>query len=307
MAGLGGHEVEHRHRTLWAGLGAAALPALLLALLDAIPPGGPGRLVEGLLLAGTILGAVALCAAAWRLLRQSHLQHIEELRQLRTTAYEAEATVHEQRELLHEMGSTLAGIASAAEVVRTSPGLPALRRLRLERMLEAEVCRLIRLLDGRDSGSGDPTIDVDEVLGTIVLSHQTRGEDVRWSPSGLVAACQADDLAEVLNILLDNAARHAPGAPVAVTVSAEEGMVEIVCADLGPGIPADLRGDLFESGARGLDSPGQGLGLSIARRLLAEQGGALDVLPTSAGATFVASVPEPAFDDGRVDVVAHAS
>jgi signal transduction histidine kinase len=174
-------------------------------------------------------------------------------------------------------------------------------------MVEAEVARLVRLMDHRPAPSDDTRIDVDQVLGTIVLSHQSRGTEVRWNPSGLMASGRADDLAEVVNILLDNAGRHAAGAPVTVTVSASRGLVEIVFSDLGPGVPTDLRARIFECGSRSPHSPGQGLGLSIARRLMAEQGGALDLRPSATGTTFAVLLPEIALDNRTTREIAHAS
>ena len=46
-------------------------------------------------------------------------------------------------------------------------------------------------------------------------------------------------------------------------------------SDRGPGVPVAFRQQIFERGARRLDSPGQGLGLSIARDLVQDLGGSL--------------------------------
>ena len=59
-----------------------------------------------------------------------------------------------ERELLHEVGATLAGITSASRVMRYGEAVPASRRQRLESMLAAELDRLERLMDARVSGSG---------------------------------------------------------------------------------------------------------------------------------------------------------
>jgi signal transduction histidine kinase len=242
-----------------------------------------------------------------RLLRGATSDHQEQVALLRSALVETEVAEHEHRDLLHELGSALAGIASASELIQQEPSLPEPQRRRLERMVEAEVARLVRLMDHRPAPSADTGIDVDDVLATIVLSHQARGADVRWRPCGLRVSGRADDLAEVVNILLDNAGRHAPGAPVTLSASASDGLVEIVCSDLGPGVPAEMRERIFESGCRAPHSPGQGLGLSIARRLMAEQGGALVRRPSAAGATFVVVLPEPDFGNRLNRDVAHAS
>jgi signal transduction histidine kinase len=266
-----------------------------------------GSSAAGAAIVANIFGALVLCATALRLLRRAMYEHQEQVVRLRSELAETEVAVHEQRDLLHELGSTLAGIASASEIIRHGYALPAPRRRRLEGMLEAEVARLVRLLSDRVTPAGNAAIDLDEVLGTIVLSHQTRGTDVRWSPGGLIAAGRADDLAEVVNILLDNTARHAAGTQVTLTVTASDGLVEIACSDLGPGLAAEVAARLFQSGARGPASPGQGLGLSIAKRLMDEQGGSLDLRPSAAGTTFVVRLPELVPDKEMTHVVAHAS
>ena len=266
-----------------------------------------GAVAAGGSIIGNVLGALVLCATAWRLLRETMQEFHEEVLVMHSALHEKAVVVHEQQQLLHELGSTLAGIAAASEIIRDEPQLHAPRRRRLEGMLESEVSRLVRLVGTRPRSRVIEAIDVDAVLGTIVLSHQTRGADVRWRPSGLTAMGSADNLAEAVNILLENAARHAAGAPVTVSAKASEGTVQIVCSDLGPGIPADLRGRLFDTGTRGSDSRGQGLGLSIARRILGEIDGSLVHRHTESGATFVIRIPQRVEARRRSDVIAHAS
>jgi signal transduction histidine kinase len=133
--------------------------------------------------------------------------------------------------------------------------------------------------------------DVDDVVEQLVTSHRERGLDVRWTPGHTLAVGDPDDFAEVLNILLENARRHG-GQMVRVDVSASNGQVEVACSDDGPGVADDVRAQLFTSGVRGQDSPGQGLGLAIARRLMSERGGSLVLADSDhQGATFVARLP----------------
>jgi len=235
-------------------------------------------------------GAMVLCSMTQVLLRRSVLRHQRELRQLQETLAKVRADVLEERELLHEVGSTVAGITTASRVMRHESRLSPQRRARLEQMLEAELARLDRLMSSR-APAATQEFDVDDVVERLVISHQERGLDVRWSPGHVRAFGCPDDLAEVVNILLENARRHG-GDTVWLDVAAEGGDVEITCSDNGPGVPQDVRPHLFTSGVRGPHSPGQGLGLSIAKRLMSERGGDL-VLADShhRGATFVARLP----------------
>ena len=77
---------------------------------------------------------------------------------------------------------------------------------------------------------------------------------------------ERQDLDEMLGNLVENAAKYG-GGRVFVTVRAKGKTVDIEVEDDGPGIPAELRGELFTRGAR-LDTtgkPGTGLGLAIVR------------------------------------------
>jgi signal transduction histidine kinase len=94
-----------------------------------------------------------------------------------------------------------------------------------------------------------------------------------------------------VHALLENAARHAPGAAVEVTVDTTDDQVRIGVSDHGPGIPASLRQRLFERGERREESPGHGLGLHIARRLARQMGGDLWLEPGRRGAGFVMRLP----------------
>ena len=65
-------------------------------------------------------------------------------------------------------------------------------------------------------GGEDRAIWLDDVIEPVVVSHQARGRLVSWQPCGEEAYGNPDELAEVCNILLENAARHGGGGPVTV-------------------------------------------------------------------------------------------
>ena len=245
-----------------------------------------------------LVGAVVLCTMTQSLLRGSVLENQRELRRLQEMLTQVRADVLEERELLHEVGSTVAGITTASRVIRQGPRLSPQHRARLERMLDAELSRLDRLMSARAPAAARE-FDVDDVVEQLVISHQERGLDVLWSPGHVRAVGDPDALAEVVNILLENARRHGDGA-ARIAVSSVDGYVEVACTDNGPGVADEVRPHLFTTGARHPDSPGQGLGLSIAKRLMFERGGSLVLAdsPTS-GATFVARLP--------VSEIAHAA
>lgn len=211
----------------------------------------------------------------------SALQH-----RLATTTAQARA----DRERLHEVKGTIAGIASASRLIHHEPPIPVPRREMLEEMLERESARLQRLLHGAVDGPMG-SVDVDDVLRPLVVARQAQGQRVAWQPSGAHVWTREDDLAVVVNVLLDNAARHASGRGVAVFTRDVDDHVQVVVADSGPGIPEDQRPSVFDPGTRGPDSTGEGIGLYVARRLMLRCGGYLHLDESwLAGAAFVVGI-----------------
>jgi signal transduction histidine kinase len=89
---------------------------------------------------------------------------------------------------------------------------------------------------------------------------------------------ERQDLDEMLGNLVENAAKYG-GGRVFVTVKPNGRNVDIEVEDDGPGIPAELRGQLFSRGAR-LDTtgkPGTGLGLAIVRDVAEIYGGSISL------------------------------
>lgn len=157
--------------------------------------------------------------------------------------------------------------------------------------MDAEMDRLQRLLN--DEAPGEPTaVDLDTTIQPIVAMHRARGYPVRWSPSGLQAIGRPDDVAEVLNVLLENAAQHAPHAGASIAATRVGDIIEIAVSDTGPGVEQGVLTKIFEWGERGSRSKGSGIGLNIAREITVSLGGYLThVASSGAGATFVLGLP----------------
>jgi signal transduction histidine kinase len=113
-------------------------------------------------------------------------------------------------------------------------------------------------------------------------------------PAPAVAAIRGDLELALLNLLL-NAAEASEGRTGRVTVLAHsvEGAVELVIEDDGLGVPEALRSRLFEPFVTiRTDGTALGLGLFVARHLLAKGGGELRYEPANAGSRFVVRLPE---------------
>jgi signal transduction histidine kinase len=81
-------------------------------------------------------------------------------------------------------------------------------------------------------------------------------------PADLYARIDADDLAEALGNLIENAAQHA-STRVAVTGNREHDAIVLTVSDDGPGIPKTRREAALRRGER-LDASGSGSGLGLA-------------------------------------------
>ncbi|WP_152041637.1 sensor histidine kinase [Salinigranum salinum] len=82
-------------------------------------------------------------------------------------------------------------------------------------------------------------------------------------------------LPSVFANLLSNAVRHndAETAEIHVTVAVDAREVVVRVADNGPGIPDEKKEQVFEPASKRADSPGDGLGLALVRRLVDSYGG----------------------------------
>lgn len=279
----------HVRRQLATAVGLLTAGELASGLDD------PSYIVATAAIAALVAAALVVCFMTHALLRGSILERQEQVGRLQRSLAEVREAVGKERELLHEVGATLAGITNASRVMRHEEAVPAPRRQRLESMLAAELDRLERLMLSRVSGSSeldDCEIDIDEVVEPLVVSHHARGRDVRWFATGERAFGDPDELAEMVNILLENAARHGGSGVVRLSVTAADGGALVICSDSGPGVPPELRDQLFEPEVRGPASEGQGLGLAIAHRLVSARGGSIELVHDDhSGATFVARLP----------------
>lgn len=289
------------------------LPALVVAALTVVialrvsrldlPRWARTRVGAGLVLFGVgsvagdvpalvtaVVGAALLAATAVAVLHAAIEAEKEQLAELNDRLHRAESGRREDRARLHEIDATVAGIASAQRLMHD--GLAADRTDALTRMVHAEVERLQRLLAARGPAQRRE-VDLDEVVGQIVAAHRARGRAVSWEPSGVRAVGRADDIAEIVNVLLENAAVHGGPGPATVRVETDTvgAGVRVTVADQGPGVPAELRDRVFDWGLSRPGSPGQGIGLHVAGELAHELGGRLELLHTLRGAAFALDLP----------------
>jgi signal transduction histidine kinase len=268
----------------WAGP-RLALAVVLLCVNRAISyPALEGTFLSVTALVTDTAGAVLLCGTALAMLRLAIRDNTTTVDALHDRVAQVEQAVREDRERLHEINATIAGIATATRLIHDGPEMTSDRKDLLQDMLDSEIARLERLVDHRMAHVHE--VDLDKVIAPLIVSHQTMGRNVQWTPGELTASGREDDIAEVLTTLLNNAAQHAPGAAVSVSTRMVNDLVEIRVADTGPGISREMAARIFEWGQKSDTSEGQGIGLNVAKRLIDELGGSLRALPSQAHAGF---------------------
>jgi signal transduction histidine kinase len=169
--------------------------------------------------------------------------------------------------------------------------------LRLNDLVDAilDTVRADRLLTV-DRRPFDVGVVIDEVLTRLApLLRRHRLE--RYARDSRPALGDPARLAQVLELLLENAAKYAPpGAEIVVADWSAGGDVHVAIGDDGPGVPPEMRESVFEPFVRldaGTDKPGTGVGLFAARRLVAAMGGRLWIEDKPAGGSqFVTALPE---------------
>ncbi len=204
----------------------------------------------------------------------------------------------------HEFKTPMAAIRGAAELLEEhADGLSTAERLQLSRMVVDGVARLDRLVGRlldlaradmmRAAPRADAGVAVAPVLHRVAARFAAEGVAVQVGHAPGTAWIGEDALDAVMGALVENAARHAPGAAVRLTARAEHGRVRIVVADDGPGIPPahhTLAFEPFFTTAR--ERGGTGLGLPIVRALLAGVGGTAELLPGAGGAALLVDLPQ---------------
>ncbi len=214
-----------------------------------------------------------------------------------------------QEERLHDVRSALAGIRCANGTLhRYAERLDERTRATLEDALTRELGRLEELVDPTIE---NPLVDfsVADLLMPLVSAESSQGSEILLSAGRVFAHGRPRDTAAVVQNLIVNARRYAPGSVVTIHAWCVDGRVKLQVEDSGPGIPVRERAAVFERGVRGSTAAGvagTGLGLFVSRRLMTEQHGSLSLREGAAGgACFVLDLPAALADplQGQPDLV----
>jgi signal transduction histidine kinase len=171
---------------------------------------------------------------------------------------------------------------------------------RLTRLIEA-LLDMARIADGRRPLQQQPCQPTTLVAASVEQTRYALGlHPVRVDGLADLPAVWADSvqIERVLANLLDNAAKYSPaGSPIQVQAATAGDRIVIRVIDQGRGVqPAEQQRifERFQRGSAAIPSraPGVGLGLSLAREIVAAHGGRLWVQPNRpCGSMFAFSLP----------------
>lgn len=209
----------------------------------------------------------------------------------------------------HELRTPLASIKGYAELSRRErEPMPTSVNHAMDR-IESEAGRMsalvedLLLLARLDAGRPlDRTpVDLSMLVVDAVSDAHAAAPDHRWSldlpPEPIEVTGDRARLHQIVANLLGNARTHTPaGTTVTTSVRSEGDTVRIAVHDNGPGVPDNLRANVFERFARGDDARNRsggstGLGLSIVSAVTKAHGGRVELDSRPGDTTFSLVLP----------------
>ncbi|MEX3106085.1 ATP-binding protein [Streptomyces sp. ST1015] len=218
-------------------------------------------------------------------------------------------------DIAHELRTPLANLRGYLEALRdgvVEPEPALLDSLHEEVLLQQRIVDDLQDLALAEAGTltyHRAAVDVQDVLETCRAAHRALAENASSrivvepgeGEGPTVVLADPGRLRQAVGNLITNAVRAtASGGTVTLNSARKGARVEIRVGDTGKGIPAEQLPYLFDrfwraDAARGRDTGGSGLGLSIARQIVTDHDGYISVRSTvGVGTTF--TVDLPAFD-----------
>ncbi|MFI5496644.1 ATP-binding protein [Actinoplanes sp. NPDC051859] len=241
----------------------------------------------------------------------AHFGEFLERRRAEQTLMELDRTRDEYIALVgHELRTPLTSIQSYTEVMRDEPNLDTAERAQMLDVMHRNTTRvhalIAKLLDVAGLRSGDIALQpqhmdlaavVQEAAADARTSELKAVIDVNTSPPVLIDG-DPHRLRHVVDELLGNALTWAPeGSTVGINVHGDDHTAVLAVSNSGTRIPAEDRARVFDLFFRTSDStidahPGAGLGLTLARAVVDQHGGAITVSePDEAATTFTVRLP----------------
>ena len=202
----------------------------------------------------------------------------------------------------HEIRNPVAGIAAGVEYLSKSIPEESPHKDDVA-MIMGEIDRVNRILEdilsvARPFQLKLSTEAVQDILEHVLHRYQVTIEDRRihvirrFASSLPKVRADRERMEQALTNLVLNAVEAMPtGGTLIIGLAAGDRWLTITISDTGPGVPPDIQRRMFEPFFT-TKTRGTGLGLAVARRVVEEHGGTIDVASESAkGTTFTIRLP----------------
>jgi signal transduction histidine kinase len=214
--------------------------------------------------------------------------------------------------IAHDLRSPLGRLRSRIEMALIADEGPEYYREVL-RQTNDEVDHLLAtfnaLLDIAEAEAGSPRAEMSELnlvelVGDLVELYEPSADEKGLTLTAALPGGRLEMrgnrhlLSRALANLVENAIKYTPSpGTIAIALAATEDAAQLVIADSGPGIPADARERVFDRFVRleaSRTTPGNGLGLSLARAVIRLHGGTVALADNAPGLRAIVALPLPA-------------
>jgi two-component system nitrogen regulation sensor histidine kinase GlnL len=224
--------------------------------------------------------------------------------------------------LAHEIKNPLAGITGAAQLLSMNLGP---EDLELTDLIVNETRRIVKLLEqveqfGNLSEPVRKAVNIHDVLDrarrSALLGFGAQMKIIeQYDPSLPLAHADPDQLLQVILNLLKNASEAAgkDGGTITLRTFFEHSFrlrrsdgsghslpLQIEVIDDGPGLPEDIRGDIFDPFVSGREN-GTGLGLALVSKIISDHDGWISVNSVPGRTVFRISLPRAPQTDKETD------
>jgi signal transduction histidine kinase len=202
----------------------------------------------------------------------------------------------------HELKTPLTSLRGAAELLlEAGDAVPAAQRARFLTNIQEDAVRMDRLVQRilelariESTRPAREAVDLGRYLEGLAERYRRQGQPVTLTVDApqVVLHAVPEQLESLFVNLMDNAARHGEGRPIAILVTRAAGEVAVAITDDGPPLaPGHLERvfERFYSTARA--QGGTGLGLAIVKAVAEAHGGRVEAQAGARGATFRVVLP----------------